>query len=345
MAHDDPIACGQRQQGRPRSRSSPTPPSSPLIRFAKQYQKDGFRRPGALCPTSGPAFRTLWQPSSIEDALLTRARLASERRLMSNWEYIFEKYSSIPPEEEDEVDLFSGEVLLDRGHLRGMKTAHAFATDLGPDLDTAHELGLAPPKICGPESVLFPPDKDELGDWGEHSGLPEQIVQELPSPVVRVTWTLEDEIDLEAFLEVNAKLYTASGRRPGTKSALRRCPRSLPDIAALRLASKPRLLGARSECSSKGRSDAEGSAGQQDGESDREPESESEDERACRSGSEADSNPESRTEGTSRKQSYRGPEDEPQDETGSWSAKEAAMPLPSRVRFGRGLSLSPKARD
>jgi len=52
---------------------------------------------------------------------LANDRLASRSKLRSTWEDLIAKYSSIPDGEADEVDLETGEIIVDHGHLKSLQ--------------------------------------------------------------------------------------------------------------------------------------------------------------------------------------------------------------------------------
>src|SRR6202035_2618654 len=51
---------------------------------------------------------------------LAHDRLASRNKLQSTWESIIQKYSSLNDDEADEIDLDTGEVVVDHGHLKSL---------------------------------------------------------------------------------------------------------------------------------------------------------------------------------------------------------------------------------
>src|SRR5439155_22290914 len=69
-------------------------------------------------PPYCPSFVTHHQPSI---ANLAQDRLTSRTKLQSTWENIIQKYSSIPSDEADEIDLESGEIVIDNGHLESLQ--------------------------------------------------------------------------------------------------------------------------------------------------------------------------------------------------------------------------------
>ena len=65
---------------------------------------------------------------------LANDRLASRSKLRSTWEDLIAKYSSIPDDETDEVDLETGEIIVDHGHLRSLQDSVLWdPTDSDPD--------------------------------------------------------------------------------------------------------------------------------------------------------------------------------------------------------------------
>ncbi|KAF8469649.1 hypothetical protein BDZ91DRAFT_720645 [Kalaharituber pfeilii] len=82
-------------------------------------------------PTKAP---TKSQLSSFDDEILLQ-RAESQHRLKSAWESIFAKYARDTSDYADEIDLETGEIVVDRGHLRGLQAATetGIAVDLWRD--------------------------------------------------------------------------------------------------------------------------------------------------------------------------------------------------------------------
>ena len=123
---------------------------------------------------------------------LQKERYESALRLQTTWEALAEKYGSIPPEEDDEVDLRTGKIVKDRGKLRELE-----AREFG-------ELQDEP----GYEGWEFDSDEDEIGVWDERSGLDEQFPKYMAA---EKAWTKEDENDLASFLRAEAARRRAQG--------------------------------------------------------------------------------------------------------------------------------------
>jgi len=142
--------------------------------------------------------------SSRADEELRKKRTESVKRLRTTWELINEKYGSVLPEEDDEIDLRRGKVVKDRGWLRRQERR-----EFGEISDRDEESSV----LGGPETVSFDSDEDELGAWDERSGLDIQVpeLEEEPSPPRR---TQEDEDDLKAFLRAEVERKLALGDVP-----------------------------------------------------------------------------------------------------------------------------------
>jgi Centromere protein Scm3 len=76
-------------------------------------------------PRKGPRSSMLEYSASFEPHYaaiesLANDRITSRKKLQSTWESIIEKYSNMTASEVDEVDLETGEIVVDRGHLRSL---------------------------------------------------------------------------------------------------------------------------------------------------------------------------------------------------------------------------------
>ncbi|WOO84934.1 uncharacterized protein LOC62_06G008443 [Vanrija pseudolonga] len=186
--------------------SSEPPPSHAASLFASTRLHEPLTRLSSPLagPSSGPRFRSISRDPSKREDKFQRAREASQRRLYDAWDAISAKYADIRPEEDDEVDIFTGRITVDRGRLRALETRE-FADGLsdGSDLEEEDD----DPLPQGPESAYFGPDEDELGDWDDRSGLDTQE----PPEEVEEEWTVEDEMDLRAFHAAEARLRGSEG--------------------------------------------------------------------------------------------------------------------------------------
>ncbi len=154
--------------------------------------------PSFLAPQ---CFRSASVNSSRADEDLRKKRHESVQRLRSTWELINEKYGSVLPEEDDEIDLRRCKVVKDRGYLRRQERR-----EFGEISDAEEESSL----LGGPDMAEFESDEDELGAWDDRSGLDLQVPkpEEGASPPRR---TQEDEDDLRAFLRAEAERKLAAG--------------------------------------------------------------------------------------------------------------------------------------
>lgn len=173
------------------SRSS-TPRSSsvrPRSRSVSVFSRSGSR--------AGDDERRRWDAAEARrrEEKLKKERLEKAQRLRSTWDLLLEKYGRFLPEEDDEVDILTGRVTKDRGHVRSLRTYDFGDISLSEPEPVENNVG-------GPESAAFDSDEDELGDWGDRSGLDLQV-----SPVKdlrRRVWTVEDEDDLQAFMRAES---------------------------------------------------------------------------------------------------------------------------------------------
>lgn len=158
--------------------------------------------PAPTAPTR-PLSRNVTPQLSAEE--LAAARKASYMRLFDTWNEISHKYGMIGPEEDDEVDIITGEITCDRGRLRELQP-RAFAEGILDDDDEG----------------LEEEDEDGLGDESDTSMLP-QDEEATPEPetlngvehdhplLQEQPWTVEDDRDLEEFLKVERMRRFAAG--------------------------------------------------------------------------------------------------------------------------------------
>ena len=78
------------------------------------------KRPRVNTPVSQTATRPAGAPLPVPDEVLLRKRAESQGRLKAAWEGIFAKYERDTSDFADEVDLETGEIVVDKGHLRGL---------------------------------------------------------------------------------------------------------------------------------------------------------------------------------------------------------------------------------
>lgn len=152
-------------------------------------------------------FRSASVFSNRAEEELRKKRHESVQRLRSTWELINEKYGSVLPEEDDEIDLRRCKVVKDRGYLRRQERR-----EFGEITDNEEESSV----LGGPDVAEFDSDEDELGAWDDRSGLDLQI----PDPESPPRRTQEDEDDLQAFLRAEAerRLVTADTQDDGDSS-------------------------------------------------------------------------------------------------------------------------------
>ncbi|KAK8844041.1 hypothetical protein IAR55_006835 [Kwoniella newhampshirensis] len=150
---------------------------------------------------NGARFRSgsVFNREQFKKEEITRKRQESRNRLRSSWDLLFEKYRAV--EDDDEIDLVSGEVVKDRGKLRAVE-----GRDFG-DITDSDEDGDGSSALDGPEAFEFESDEDEIGDWDDRSGLDPQIpdldeVEE--EETQRPAWTIDDQHDYEEFMRAEA---------------------------------------------------------------------------------------------------------------------------------------------
>lgn len=171
--------------------------------------------PAPTAPTR-PLSRNVTPQLSNEE--VHALRQASFAKLFERWNGISHKYGTIAPEEDDEIDLITGEITCDRGRIRALKT-RAFAKDLpfvednDDDDDDDDDDG---------------DDEDDEGEEGDDSDasmlLQEDDATPEPDPQNRIEeghpllqdqpWTAEDDRDLEEFMKVERMRRLAAGDLP-----------------------------------------------------------------------------------------------------------------------------------
>ncbi|ORX39160.1 hypothetical protein BD324DRAFT_618687 [Kockovaella imperatae] len=205
----DPLDCLSQP---PHSESSSSSASSSF--FPQPFKIDSYRPPAehyssrANTPSFATPSRTFSRSSSVfstsnnsyatrvekyKSEKLEKERYESALKLKSTWETIYEKYGSVNPDEDDEIDINTGKIVIDRGRLRSM-SARAFG-EL-EDEDTRSSLG--------PDDWVFESDEDELGAWDERSGLDDQFPDPAVTRAMRPGWTREDQEDLDSFLRAES---------------------------------------------------------------------------------------------------------------------------------------------
>lgn len=144
-------------------------------------------------------------PSSTVD--VDNLRNQAFQKLQDTWDDIIERYTNVDQDLEDEVDLFTGEVVVDRGRIKAMDS-----WEFGGDDDDEGETGLETPTVSlGSAPSGSSDDEDELAGWGEASGLDWQVVD--PDLLARIQraaeaqkqWTDADKDDLESFMELERR--------------------------------------------------------------------------------------------------------------------------------------------
>lgn len=115
--------------------------------------------------------------------VLDQERRASSYRLLSVWEKIAIKYGTVNPEEDDEVDIMTGEVVKNRGAVEALRPREIGGWHSSDEEDDEEEEGEGEGGSSSEadEIVLVEPeDEDILGIWGEGSGMDIQI-EHLPT--------------------------------------------------------------------------------------------------------------------------------------------------------------------
>ena len=132
--------------------SPPSPPSPP-------YHPHNPHKRQRLLSSPSP------RPHDPSFSGLALDRLASRTKLRTTWEDLIAKYSSIPDDAADEIDLETGEVVVDHGHLKSLADSVLWAADSDPDDD---DNSPPPPnrKVEGSVARDVSPKVDAKGDPG-----------------------------------------------------------------------------------------------------------------------------------------------------------------------------------
>ena len=109
---------------------------------------------------------------------LAQDRLASRTKLQSTWEDIIQKYSAISSSEADEIDLETGEIVIDHGHLKSLHDSALWdPIDSEPEYDEEEDELVEPlveeytPEIVIPqEEPKMPSEQEILKQFGEEYG-------------------------------------------------------------------------------------------------------------------------------------------------------------------------------
>jgi len=172
-----------------------------------------------FCPSYPPH-----QPSLSD---LAHDRLASRNKLQSTWEDIIQKYSSLADDEADEIDLETGQVVVDHGHL---KSLHDSA--LWDPLDSEADDDETPPSERVPEEEdddqlvhYYPPRHERTPAPDEQPPAPEDEQQQetkLPSEQEIIKQFGEQYgRDILAYLqERNSSTKNTTTTKEGGKSLL-----------------------------------------------------------------------------------------------------------------------------
>jgi hypothetical protein len=113
---------------------------------------------------------------------LERSRAAASFKLKSRWEHIFEKYEKDFSGEDDEIDMATGEVVVDNGHIRSLpdqedakSVAASESADLEDEERILHGKGVPGGQLIRPASSLlmpYPSYAGRLSALGSFTGLP-----------------------------------------------------------------------------------------------------------------------------------------------------------------------------
>ncbi|WVN85934.1 uncharacterized protein L203_101091 [Cryptococcus depauperatus CBS 7841] len=185
--------------------------SSSLIHPSSYSTPTPFQNGNVRIRSASVFSREQWKKEEF-----SRKRQESREKLKTSWDLLFEKYKNV--EDDDEIDLRTGEIVKDRGRLRSIQP-RPFGKNVGlvSDDEGSVEDGL--------DMCEFDSDEDELGGWGNKSGLdPQEPEWELIEPTSR-PWTKEDEQDFEEFLKAEENSRVQFSPDEGDEGRNRHGPR------------------------------------------------------------------------------------------------------------------------
>lgn len=129
------------------------------------------------------------QPDEVNDRLdpgyqLRKGREKAANKLKSRWELTMEKWGNILPEDSDEIDLMTMDVVVDNGHLRSVRQGQELGVTDGEEDDE---------ELLDEEAGVDSEEEEQRilhGTSVEDNGLPNTmaVVSRIPSPQVAQNW-------------------------------------------------------------------------------------------------------------------------------------------------------------
>lgn len=166
------------------------------------YQIQGHEPPFKRIRTDRP---------EIKDVELRRRRAQSDRRLKSIFESIFDKYEKDFEGVGDEIDLETGEIVVDNGHVSGLGYQRdVFGHDVGSDVDSESEES-EEHRTLGSTIDVYNDDVIEDGCFtGITSSSPRNITPRVSALKKHPTPRLADASPLRLCYDSEDELYTGS---------------------------------------------------------------------------------------------------------------------------------------
>lgn len=181
-----------------------SPEGRPIAEPVAEPPPPALPAPTAPTAPTRPLNRNVTPQLTPEE--VAAARKASYMKLFDTWNDISHKYGMIAPEEDDEVDLITGEITCDRGRIRDLKP-RAFAERL-PFVDEDDDDDGLDEEDEGDDSdtPMLPQDEEATPEPESLNGVEEDhpLLQEQP-------WTAEDDRDLDEFMKVERMRRFAAG--------------------------------------------------------------------------------------------------------------------------------------
>lgn len=127
-----------------------------------------------------------------DDALLNKKRADSVKKMVDSWDLLREKYGSVGLNEDDEIDIKTGEIMKNRGRIKAMVPRKG----IGEESDE---------EDAETQTVASEVEDEVLSDEDVLAGLGDVDCQTREQAPTRV-WTDQDREDLAAFLRDEAEL-------------------------------------------------------------------------------------------------------------------------------------------
>lgn len=164
------------------------------------FRKNGYAPSRSSTPARARSMSTFSYSAREEDEAIRRERAESVRRMMSSWIGLSDKFGHVGLYEDDEVDLRTGRIVVDRGRVARMEERKGLGEADSEDEDQSRDDQEG-------EDEAVESDEDELGYWDHRSGLDPQV----PSRPPEMPWSERDDEDLREFLRMEERRKELAG--------------------------------------------------------------------------------------------------------------------------------------